>query len=60
MEQVRQLNDDLGIPARLGEVGVKAGGIKAMAAAGIQSGNVQVNPRKTTLKDMEAIYREAV
>jgi alcohol dehydrogenase class IV len=60
VEAVRRLNEDLGIPERLREVGVKAAGIPAMARAAVQSGNIQVNPRKTTLKDMEALFRTAV
>ena len=60
VEQVRQLNEDLGIPAKLGDVGVKASGIKAMAAAAIRSGNIQVNPRKTTLRDLVGIFKQAI
>lgn len=60
VEAVRQLNEDLGIPERLRDVGVKTSGIKSLAAAAMQSGNVQVNPRKTTLKEMEALFRAAI
>ena len=60
VEQVRQLNDDLGIPGGLGAVGVKAAGVRALAKAAMQSGNVAVNPRKTTPQDMEALFRAAL
>ena len=60
VEHVRQLNEDLGIPDKLSEVGVKATAIRSMAAAAFKSGNIQVNPRKTSQKDVEAIFREAI
>ena len=60
IEQVRQLNDDLGIPHKLGEVGVRANAIKSMARGAMASGNVAVNPRKTGLDDFEALFKEAI
>ncbi|MDA0335025.1 MAG: iron-containing alcohol dehydrogenase [bacterium] len=60
VEQVRQLNDDLGIPQQLHEVGVKTAGVAALSQAAMQSGNIQVNPRKTTLNDMKALFRAAI
>lgn len=60
VEQVRQLNSDLGIPATLGEVGVKAASIPAMSRSAMKSGNIEVNPRKTSLEDVERLYRAAL
>ncbi|HCL30246.1 MAG TPA: lactaldehyde reductase, partial [Candidatus Latescibacteria bacterium] len=60
IEQVRQLNDDLGIPTRLRDAGVKTTGVAALSKAAMQSGNVQVNPRKTTLDDMKALFHTAI
>lgn len=60
VEQVRQMNDDLGIPRGLKETGVKSTGVKALARAAMNSGNVAVNPRKTSLSDMEALFRTAL
>ena len=60
IEQVRQLNDDLGVPHKLGEVGVRANAIKSMARGAMASGNVAVNPRKTGLDDFEALFKEAI
>lgn len=59
VQQVRELNDDLGIPEQLGEVGVKESAIPAMSRLAFQSPNVQVNPRKTSLEDIEDIFRQA-
>lgn len=60
VEQVRQMNDDLNIPSQLRDAGVKVSGITALSKAAMQSGNVQVNPRKTTLDDMKALFRAAI
>lgn len=57
---VRQFNRDLGIPATLGEAGVKAKAIPSMAKTAMTSGNVAVNPRRTTLRDMERLFAAAV
>ena len=60
VEQVRQMNEDLGIPEQLREVGVKVSGLSALSKAAMKSGNVLVNPRKTSLKAMEALFRVAI
>ena len=60
IEQVRQLNDDLGIPSKLGEVGVKANAIRSMTRGAMASGNIAVNPRKTEAEDIEALFSEAI
>ncbi len=60
VEEVRQLNRDLGIPAKLGAAGVKAKAIPSMAEVAMKSGNVAVNPRRTTLRDMEQLFAAAV
>ena len=60
VEQVRQLNHDLGIPPRLRDVGVRVSGIPKLARAAMDSGNIAVNPRKTTQKDVEQLFRSAV
>ena len=57
---VRQLNEDLGIPEKLGTLGVEESGIGSLAEAAMQSANVAVNPRKTTLEDVEEIFRQAI
>ncbi len=57
---VRQFNGDLGIPAKLGEAGIRAKAIPSMAKTAMTSGNVAVNPRRTTLRDMERLFAAAV
>lgn len=57
---VRDLNADLGIPAKLGEVGVDEAHIRAMAQMAMQSGNIAVNPRKTTQRDLELLFQQAI
>ena len=59
-DEIRDLNDILGIPATLGEVGVKAETIPAMAADAMKSGNIAVNPRSSRLEDIEMLYRKAM
>ena len=59
-EQIRDLNDILGIPASLSEVGVKEDAIPAMAADAMKSGNIAVNPRSSKLEDIEMLYRKAM
>lgn len=60
VEQVRQLNKDLDIPEKLRTLGVKVSGISALARASMQSGNITVNPRKTTQKEVENIFKQAI
>lgn len=58
-DALRQLNKDLGIPGSLSEVGVTEDKIPLMAIDAMKSGNVAVNPRQTTLKDIETLYAKA-
>ena len=51
---------DLGIPDRLGQVGVQARSILPMARRTMQSPNVAINPRKTTQEDIVQIFKNAV
>ena len=60
VEAVQNLSDDVGIPTTLSEAGAKAEGIPVMAEDAMKSGNIQVNPRKTTIKDVIALYEESM
>ena len=60
VEEVIKLNADLGIPKSLSEVGVKEETIPAMAKDAMKSGNILANPRQTTVKDVEELYRKAL
>ncbi|MGN1148271.1 MAG: iron-containing alcohol dehydrogenase [Lachnospiraceae bacterium] len=57
--KLRELNASLGIPASLSAVGVQEDKFDAMADDAMKSGNVAVNPRATTKKDILALYRKA-
>lgn len=54
------LIEEIGIPRRLSECGVTDDKIPSMAKDAFQSGNIAVNPRTTTLADLEALYRAAL
>ncbi len=60
VDAVRNLSDDVGIPATLRDVGAKAEGIPVMAEDAMKSGNIQVNPRKTMIKDVIALYEASM
>lgn len=60
INELKKLNEDLGIPKSLSELGVKEELIEDMAKDAMKSGNVLANPRETTLKDMIALYKKAM
>ena len=60
VEAVENLGGDVGIPNTLSEAGVDSDGIQVLAEDSMKSGNVVVNPRKTTLEDVIALYEEAM
>lgn len=57
---IKQLLKQLSIPEGLCEVGVTQDKIKKMAEDAMQSGNIPVNPRKTTRVDIEQLYHSAM
>ena len=58
--ELRLLNEALGIPDSLEKVGVDENRIEAMAADAMKSGNITVNPRKTTEEDIISLYKMAI
>ncbi len=60
VDAIRQLNADLGIPACLADVGATEDKIPVMAIDAMKSGNILVNPRATTVKDVEMLYKKAM
>lgn len=60
VHEIRKLTASLGIPASLSEVGVTEDKIGLMAEDAMKSGNVAVNPRETTRRDIEELYRKAM
>ena len=59
VDELLDLNESLGIPAGLEEVGVTKDKFDAMADDAMKSGNIVVNPRSTTKKDILALYEKA-
>ena len=60
VDAIRALNDSLSIPATLAEVGVTEDKIDVMADDAMKSGNIMVNPRRSTKKDIVALYKKAM
>lgn len=60
VHEIRKLTASLGIPASLSEVGVAEDKIGVMAEDAMKSGNIAVNPRETTVRDIEELYRKAL
>ena len=60
VEELEELNESLGIPSSLSEAGVTEDKIGAMAADAMKSGNIAVNPRSSTQKDIEMLYHKAL
>lgn len=59
VDELLDLNESLGIPAGLEEVGVTKDKFDAMAEDAMKSGNIAVNSRSTTKKDVLALYEKA-
>jgi alcohol dehydrogenase len=59
-EAVRCLAEDVGIPKGLGFFGVKEEHIPSIVAEAMKSGNVLVNPRRTSAENLEKILRQAL
>lgn len=59
VDELLNLNEALGIPAGLEEAGVTKDKFDAMADDAMKSGNIAMNPRSTTKKDVLALYEKA-
>jgi alcohol dehydrogenase class IV len=59
VEAVRRLSGDVGIPARLRDLGVHQDAIPQMATDAMKSGNVLVNPRTTAYEDIVYLFETA-
>lgn len=60
VNEIKALNKGLNIPASLSEAGVTADKIGAMSEDAMKSGNILVNPRSSTIKDIEMLYNKAL
>lgn len=59
VDAVQRLSRDVGIPARLRDLGVTQSGIPLMATDAMKSGNILVNPRDTTFDDIVHLFETA-
>lgn len=57
---VRELNADIGIPDNLGCLGVTTAALDKLCEDTMRSGNVLINPRKTTVQDIRKLYQDAI
>lgn len=60
VNKVQEINREIGIPRGLAEVGITEEMIPKVCEVAIKSGNIPVNPRTCTQKDLEEICREAL
>lgn len=60
IEAVKYLACSVGIPTRLSDVGVNETHIEAMTDDAMRSGNILVNPRRTTRDDIKMLYYQAL
>lgn len=60
IEEIIDLNRQLGIPVSLSEVGVTEEKIPLMSKDAMKSGNIAVNPRNSTQRDIELLYKKAL
>jgi len=57
---VARLGRDVGLPKRLGDLGMREEHIDAVASEAIKSGNVAVNPRRASVEDLKFILRKTL
>lgn len=57
IDAVKQLSKDVGIPAKLRDVGMKEGDIDALAQAAFNDVCTGGNPRDTNVEEIKALYR---
>lgn len=60
VDELRELNDDLGIPRHLADVGVTEDMIEPMAEDAVVVANFRVNPRQGTKKDIIELYKKSM
>jgi alcohol dehydrogenase class IV len=60
IDAVLQLSCDVGIPRTLGDVGVRSEHINDIATDAMKSGNIAINPRRVSQKEVEQVIRNAI
>jgi alcohol dehydrogenase class IV len=60
VDAVKQLSKDIGLPDSFREFNVSESSIDKMAEDAMLSGNILVNPRKTTIEDVKELYKKSI
>ncbi len=60
IQELITLNEEIGIPKKLSDVGVTADLIEKMAPDTMKSANVLSNPRQSTVKDIAELYKKLI
>lgn len=60
VDEIRDLCEELNIPASLSEVGVTEDKIEQMAEDAMKSGNIMANPRQSNINDIINLYKKAL
>jgi len=60
VEAVKKLAKDVGLPAGLGEVGVKEESLPEVCAEAMKNVNIPINPRRPTVEDLITICKKAM
>lgn len=60
VEEVRSLAQDIGIPELLSDCGLREEHVRPVVEEAMKSGNVIVNPRRTSSEDLERILQKAL
>ena len=60
IEAVKQLSNDIHIPKDFSEYKIRESDIVPMAEDAMKSGNIAVNPRKTTIEDIISLYKKSI
>jgi alcohol dehydrogenase class IV len=60
MKAVKKLSQDIGIPSTLSHLNVDKSNLDRSAKDAMLSGNIAVNPIKTTYEDVIDLYRKAI
>jgi alcohol dehydrogenase class IV len=60
MQRITELKTSVGLQARLGELGVKISDIPSLSGYALQDPCILTNPRKSSLRDVQVVYEEAL
>jgi alcohol dehydrogenase class IV len=60
VQYVNRLVARLGLPVRIGEIGVTEGDVESLVEAVAPAGSLKTNPRRVTRKELEELLRKAL